>query len=162
MVFVQWVMYLCFSVFIMCAGRMCVNVCVSWDWLISVCVRSVSLSTSWHRGLYLRSALGVWGLCNGMCWGSLVLRCFQNLMALVWMFRRRGYWANSSLHPLFGVFLWTLSILLQKSKWVSIGCFSQFKKSNFIEGPHTSLPYNALVQLLLLKFWARFGLGSQF
>ncbi len=77
--------------------------------------------------------------------GSLVLRCFQNLMALFWMFRRRGYWPNSALHPLFGVFLWTLSILLQKSKCrVSIGCFSQFKKSNFIEGPHTSLPYNAI------------------
>ncbi len=48
--------------------------------------------------------------------GSLVLRCFQNLMDLFWMFRRRGYWPNSALHPLFGVFLWTLSILLQKSK----------------------------------------------
>ncbi len=65
-------------------------------------------------------------------------------MALFWMFRRRGYWPDSTLHWLFGVFIWTLSILLQKSKCrVSIGCFSQFKKSNFIEGPHTSLPYNA-------------------
>ncbi len=63
---------------------------------------------------------------------SLVLRCFQNLMALVWMFRRRGYWPNSALHPLFGVFLWTLSILLQKSKCrVSIGCFSNLRTDIF-------------------------------
>ncbi len=52
---------------------MCVSVCVSWGWLISVCVRSVSLSISWHRDSYLRSALGVWGLCNG----SVGVACFE-------------------------------------------------------------------------------------
>ncbi len=92
--------------------------------------------------------------------GSLVLRCFQNLMALVWMFRRRGYWPNSALHPLFGVFLWTLSILLQKSKCrILIGCFSQFKKSNFIEGPHTSLPYNAIGSITALKSLSQICIG---
>ncbi len=92
--------------------------------------------------------------------GSLVLRCFQNLMALFWMFRRRGYWPNSALHPLFGVFLWTRSILLQKSKCrVSIGCFSQFKKSNFIEGPHTSLPYNAIGSITALKSLSQIWIG---
>ncbi len=81
-------------------------------------------------------------------------------MALFWMFRRRGYWPNSALHPLFGVFLWTLSILLQKSKCrVSIGCFSQFKKSNFIEGPHTSLPYNAIGSITALKSLSQIWIG---
>ncbi len=41
-------------------------------------------------------------------------------MALFWMFRRRGHWPNSALHPLFGVFIWTLSILLQKSLSLSL------------------------------------------
>ncbi len=81
-------------------------------------------------------------------------------MALFWMFRRRGYWPNSALHPLFGVFLWILSILLQKSKCrVSIGCFSQFKKSNFIEGPHTSLPYNAIGSITALKSLSQIWIG---
>ncbi len=85
------------------------------------------------------------------------MQCMQNLMALFWMFRRRGYWPNSALHPLFGVFLWTLSILLQKSKCrVSIGCFSQFKKSNFIEGPLKKIQFNMelLFQLreLVIKY----------
>ncbi len=39
-----------------------------------------------------------------VCLGSLVLRCFQNLMVFL-VFRRRGYWPNSALHPLFGVSL---------------------------------------------------------
>ncbi len=62
-----------------------------------------------------------------VCVGVACFEVFPEFDGSFWMFRRRGYWPNSALHPLFGVFLWTRSILLQKSKCrVSIGCFSQF------------------------------------
>ncbi len=37
--------------------------------------------------------------------------------------------------------------------------FSQFKKSNFIEGPHTSLPYNAIGSNTALKSLSQIWIG---
>lgn len=46
----------------------------------------------------------------------------------------RGNWSNSALHPLLGLFLWSLRMCR-----LSIGCLSHFSKSWFARGPHTSL-----------------------
>ncbi len=107
----------------------------------------------------MRSALGVSGLVMVCVGGRLFFRCFQNLMALFWMLEGEGIGLIlPCIHCL--VFSWTLSILLQKSKCrVSIGCFSQFKKSNFIEGPHTSLPYKTIGSITALKSLSQIWIG---
>ncbi len=60
---------------------MCVSVCPEAGW--SLCVWDQSVSAPAGTGdSYLRSALGVWGLCNGMCWG----RLFWGVSRIWWLF----------------------------------------------------------------------------
>ncbi len=61
---------------------------------------------------------------------KMIFKCFQNLMARFSMCISRGYWPNSALHVLFGVFLCTLRMLLQNSACRAlIGFLSHFSNS---------------------------------
>ncbi len=111
MVFVQWVMYLFFSVYNVCGAEFGVSVCVVLK-LADLCVCEISQSQhQLAQGTLTYAQLLVFEGFVMVCVGVASLRCFQNLMALFGCFRRRGYWPNSALHPLFGVFVWTRSIL---------------------------------------------------
>ncbi len=65
----------------------------------------------------MASALGRLGLCDGMSGGHLILGNYKKIIALFCIFSMRGYWLNSALHILFGVFLWTCRMFLQNSVW---------------------------------------------
>ena len=78
-----------------------------------------------------------------LCWyesKSDSIKCFQNVIVVLFILIKRGNWPSSTLQPWFGQFLWTLSMFLKNSRCTfSSGFESQCSCS--INGPQTSFPY---------------------
>ncbi len=146
-----------FCVYNVCGPNVCV--CPEGGW--SLCVWAQSVSAPAGTGdSYLRSSLGVLGLCNGMCWGRLFLGVSRISGLFFGCLDGEGIGLILPCIRCFGVFLWALSIFYRNLNLeFRSGVFSQFKKSNFIEGPHTSLPYKTIGSIIDLKSLSQIWIG---